>query len=94
MEALFPLFVFALIFTALAGTMTLVSVVLAGGTGKCSANFDYAGPLTESVIIGNVAAHYPGETLEFDARALKFPNKPDANQYLSRAYRKGWAPKG
>ena len=71
-----------------------VSVVLAGGTGKCSANFDYAGPLTESVIIGNVAAHYPGETLEFDARALKFPNKPDANQYLSRAYRKGWAPKG
>ena len=71
-----------------------VSVVLAGGTEKCSANFDYAGPLTESVIIGNVAAHFPGETLEFDARALKFPNKPDANQYLSRGYRKGWAPKG
>jgi predicted dehydrogenase len=71
-----------------------VSVVLAGGAEKCSANFDYAGPLTESVIIGNVAAHFSGETLEFDARALKFPNKPEANQYLSRGYRKGWAPKG
>jgi len=46
------------------------------------------------VIIGNVAAHFPGETLEFDARSLKFANKPDANQWLSRGYRKGWAPKG
>ena len=71
-----------------------IDVVLAGGKQKCSANFDYAGPLTESVIIGNAAAHFPGETLDFDARALKFPNKPDANQYLSRSYRKGRNPKG
>jgi hypothetical protein len=71
-----------------------IDVVLAGGTQKCSANFDYAGPLTESVIIGNAAAHFPGETLEFDARTLTFPNKPDATQYLSRSYRKGWNPKG
>jgi predicted dehydrogenase len=67
-----------------------IDVVLAGGTQKCSANFDYAGPLTESVIIGNVAAHFPGETLQFDARALRFPGKPQANQYLARAYRHGW----
>jgi hypothetical protein len=70
-----------------------IDVVLAGGTQTCSANFDYAGPLTESVIIGNAAAHFPGETLEFDARTLRFPNKPDANQYLSRSYRNGWNPK-
>ena len=49
-----------------------IDVVLGGGKQKCSANFDYAGPLTESVIIGNVAAHFPGETLNFDARALSF----------------------
>jgi predicted dehydrogenase len=71
-----------------------IDVVLAGGRQKCSANFDYAGPLTESVIIGNVAAHFPGETLEFDARALAFPRKPEANQYLTRTYRSGWNPKG
>ncbi|MEN3340197.1 MAG: hypothetical protein V7647_3873 [Acidobacteriota bacterium] len=71
-----------------------IDVVLGGGRQKCSANFDYAGPLTESVIIGNVAAHFPGETLEFDARALAFPRKPEANQYLTRTYRKGWNPKG
>jgi predicted dehydrogenase len=70
-----------------------LDVVLAGGKQKCSANFDYAGPLTESVIIGNVAAHFPGETLKFDAKALAFPGKPEANQYLTRSYRDGWKPK-
>jgi hypothetical protein len=70
-----------------------IDVVLGGGKEKCSANFDYAGPLTESVIIGNVAAHFPGETLTFDAGALAFPGKPEATQYLSRSYREGWKPK-
>ena len=71
-----------------------IDVVLGGGKQKCSANFDYAGPLTESVIIGNVAAHFPGETLKFDARSLTFPGKPEATQYLTRTYRDGWSPKG
>lgn len=66
-----------------------IDVVLGGGKEKCSASFDYAGPLTESVLIGNVAAHFPGETLEFDAKALSFPKKREANEYLTRSYR-GW----
>ena len=66
-----------------------VDVVLAGGKQPCSASFDYAGPLTESVLIGNVAAHFPGETLEFDAKRLTFPRKREADQYLTREYR-GW----
>ena len=71
-----------------------VDVVLGGGKEKCSADFSYAGPLTESVLIGNVAAHFPGETLEFDARGLSFPRKREANQYLTRNYRDGWHMKG
>jgi predicted dehydrogenase len=70
-----------------------IDVVLAGGKDRCSTNFDYAGPLTESVIIGNVAAHFPGETLVFDAKKLAFPHKPEANQYLTRSYRDGWSVK-
>jgi predicted dehydrogenase len=70
-----------------------IDVVLGGGKEKCSANFDYAGPLTESVIIGNIAARFPGETLKFDAKALKFPGKPEADQFLSRSYRDGWKPR-
>ena len=78
---------------ALGGGDHFIDVVLGGGKQKCSANFDYAGPLTESVIIGNVAARVPGETLKFDARSLEFPGKPEANQYLSRTYRNRWKPK-
>jgi predicted dehydrogenase len=66
-----------------------IDAVLARGT-TCSAGFDYAGPLTESVLIGNIAARFPNETLEFDARSLSFPRKREANQYLTRSYRKGY----
>jgi predicted dehydrogenase len=67
-----------------------VDAVLGGGKQPCSAGFDYAGPLTESVLIGNVAAYFPEETLAFDARALSFPKKPEANRRLTREYRDGW----
>ncbi len=66
-----------------------VDVVLAGD-GRCSTDFSYSGPLSESVILGNAAARFPGETLEFDARGLKFPNRADADRYLTRTYRRGW----
>jgi predicted dehydrogenase len=62
--------------------------------GTCSAGFDYAGPLTESVLLGNAAAWTPGRTLEFEARALRFTNDPGASQHLTRTYRKGWGVKG
>jgi predicted dehydrogenase len=71
-----------------------LDAVLAGAGTTCSAGFDYSGPLTESVLIGNVAAHYPGETLSFDAARLRFPGKSEADTHLTRSYRKGWKPKG
>jgi predicted dehydrogenase len=70
-----------------------IDVVLGGGKDTCSASFAYAGPLTESVLIGNIAARFPGETLAFDARALTFPKHPGATQYLTRHYRDHWKPK-
>jgi len=42
------------------------------------------------VILGNIAARFPKETLAFDARALSFPQKREANAYVTRSYRKGW----
>jgi predicted dehydrogenase len=71
-----------------------IDAALAGGQARCSADFSYAGPLTESVLIGNVAAHFPGETLAFDAKSLSFPKMGEANHYLTRAYRKGFGVKG
>jgi Oxidoreductase family, NAD-binding Rossmann fold len=67
-----------------------VDAALTKGKTRCSADFDYAGPLTESVLLGNVAARFPGETLDFDSRTLTFPRRQDANAYLTRTYRRGW----
>ncbi len=56
-----------------------------------SDGFDYAGPLTEAVQLGNVAARFSGQKLEWDAAAMQVTNLPDANAYLARDYRAGWA---
>ena len=59
-----------------------------GGPGALS-NFDYSGPLTESVLLGDVALRV-GKKLQWDAKALKVTNLPEADQYLRPLYRKGW----
>ncbi len=56
--------------------------------------FKYSGNLTESILMGTVVNRFPKEKLIWDAKALKFSNKPEANQYLRRTYRDGWHVKG
>jgi hypothetical protein len=58
-----------------------------------SANFNYAGPLTETVLLGGVALRFPQTTLKWDSTALKFDNA-EANHLVRRTYRKGWQVKG
>lgn len=62
-----------------------------GGTGS---SFDFAGPLTEAVLLANVADRFPGKTLEWNPRRLQFSNLPEANRYLRRTYREGWEVQG
>jgi len=64
------------------------------GNGKGGANFDFAGPLSEAVLLGNVVNRFPGKTLEWNSKKLKFTNCPEANKHLRRKYRKGWAVRG
>ena len=52
-------------------------------------NFDYSGALAECVLLGTVA-YRVGKKLEWDAEALKAKNAPEADEFLRRAYRKGW----
>jgi predicted dehydrogenase len=61
------------------------------GIGEANCPFSYAGPLTETMLLGVVAlrAGY-GRKLFWDAANGKFTNAPDADQYLHREYRKGW----
>jgi predicted dehydrogenase len=58
--------------------------------GKPGANFDYSGPLTESVLLGSVAVRFPQTTLQWNAAKLQFDNEKTANQYVRRTYREGW----
>lgn len=60
------------------------------GNGKTGANFNYAGPLTEAVLLGGIASRFRNTTLLWDARAMKFKNVSTANQFLRRDYRAGW----
>ena len=60
------------------------------GGPKCGANFaDFAGPLTEMVLLGNLAVR-TGKPIEWDGEKGVCTNVPEANQYLRRDYRKGW----
>jgi len=52
-------------------------------------NFDYSGPLAETVLLGNVA-YRTGKKLQWDAAAMKAVNCPEADRYLRREYRAGW----
>lgn len=61
-----------------------------GGPGKPSAHFDYAGPLTEAVLLGSVAVRFPQTTLQWDTARLQFSNEKSANAFVRRNYRKGW----
>ena len=63
------------------------------GTDKTTANFAYAGPLTETVLLGGVASHFPQTTLQWNAHKLKF-DLAEASQLVRRNYRPGWSVKG
>jgi predicted dehydrogenase len=59
------------------------------GGAPAGACFDFAGPLTEAVLLGNVAIRIR-KKLCWDPEKLEITNVPEANPYLRRAYRKGW----
>ena len=60
------------------------------GGPKPFSNFDYAGPLTEWVVMGNIGVLVPDTELKWDGEAMKFTNNQEANKFLKREYREGW----
>jgi predicted dehydrogenase len=66
------------------------AAIKAGKPEIAFSNFDYAGMLAETVLLGNVAVRALGKKLEFDGPKLKFTNDEAANKFLKREYRKGF----
>ncbi len=60
------------------------------GKTKPTSNFDYSGPFTETIALGNVAAKFAGQKLLWDGKALKFTNNEEANKAVQHEYRQGW----
>jgi predicted dehydrogenase len=58
-----------------------------GGT-PATCNFSYTGPLSESVLLANIAYRVQGE-FDWDATAMK-SSRDDVNTLLRREYRRGW----
>ncbi|MBC7950156.1 MAG: Gfo/Idh/MocA family oxidoreductase [Chitinophagaceae bacterium] len=84
-----------------------VNACIAGyGKGITSSPFEYAGPFTESILMGNLAIRswmmqnpkltgwgdkYLGrKKLLWDAKNMKVTNFDEANQFVRREYRTGW----
>ncbi len=70
-----------------------------------TSSFDYAGPLTETVLMGNLAIRsyslgkkkkkgrmefYGRKKLLWDGENTQITNFDEANQFVSRSYREGW----
>ena len=50
----------------------------------------FGGPLTEVALLGVIAVRFPGQELQWDAKAMKFTNFSAANAYVAPAYRPDW----
>ena len=72
---------------------------------ELTSSFDYAGPMTETVLMGNLAIRsymlrkenskgnlefFARKKLLWDGEGMKITNLDEANQFVSRNYREGW----
>ncbi|MDF1659298.1 MAG: Gfo/Idh/MocA family oxidoreductase [Verrucomicrobiales bacterium] len=65
-----------------------------GDISQARCHFDYAGPMTEAVLLGTVAMLLPGEELKWNDVAGKFKGSKTANALLHEDYRQGWEVEG
>ena len=62
-----------------------------GGDAQAVSNFpDYAGPLTETILLGNLAL-WNGDTIHWDAKNLKAKGRSDLESLIRPEYREGYS---
>jgi predicted dehydrogenase len=55
-----------------------------------TSDFSYSGPLSEMVLMGNLATRFPERQLMWNGEKMEVTNDSDANALVRRAYREGW----
>jgi len=63
------------------------------GEGATSTPFEYAGPLTEAVLLGTIAGAFPGREITWASDELQL-EPAEANGLAGRDYRAGWSVPG
>ena len=61
-----------------------------GGEPAMSNFPNYAGPLTETILLGNLAV-WSGKKVDWDAKNLKATNAPELDSFVKREYRDGYS---
>ena len=56
---------------------------------QAGANFDYSGPLTEAVLLGNIAKRV-GARIQWDGARMRVTDPVGADKYVRTPYRNGW----
>lgn len=59
------------------------------GGAPATCNFDYSGPMSETVLLGNVA-YRAGGTFAWDAANIEASGNENVAQYIRTKFRKGW----
>jgi hypothetical protein len=59
------------------------------GGPPATCNFQYTGPMTETILLGNVA-YRSGQTFDWDADQLRPRGNVDIEAFIRPPYRKGW----
>jgi hypothetical protein len=52
---------------------------------------NYAGPLTETILLGNLAVWADGKKIEWDSENLKATNAPEVAAIIKNDYRDGYS---
>jgi predicted dehydrogenase len=68
--------------------------VILGKEQNTGSNFAFSGPMTEAVLLANVANRLPGQALAWDGKRCKFRNSREGNRLLRRKYRAGFEVRG
>ena len=61
----------------------------AGKPEDAKSGFWYAGPFVEALLVGNLAVRLKTR-VEWDAKTMRSPNCPEADNYVTKFYRVGW----
>ena len=72
------------------GHFTELANAIKGGPAPISNFPNYAGPLTETILLGNLAVYADGKKIEWDAKNMVPTNAPEVAHIVRKEYHNGY----